>query len=139
MKTLDVETKEFYLLGDLNANMLDVSNNATKNLNSIIELYQLSQTICSPTRVTLNSSSLIDVCLTPTPDKLILSRVVKTTISDHYMILIVRKINVIPKLNRYKKIEVRNFKHFNALTDLRNQPWELISNNYSDVDRMWDI
>ena len=89
--------------------------------------------------MTLNSSSLIDVCLTPTPDKLILSRVVKTTISDHYMILIVRKINVIPKLNRYKKIEVRNFKHFNALTDLRNQPWELISNNYSDVDRMWDI
>ncbi len=79
----------------------------------IIEIYQLSQTISSPTRVTLNSSSFIDACLTPTPDKLILSRVVKTTISDHYMILIVRKTNVIPKLNRYKKIEVRNFKHFN--------------------------
>ena len=76
----------------------DVSNNATKNLinNSIIQLYQLSQTISSPTRVTLNSSSLIDACLTPTPDQLILSRVVKTAISDHYMILIVRKINVIP-------------------------------------------
>ena len=141
MKTIDDENKEFYLLGNLNANMLDVSNNATKHLNSIIELYQLSQTINSPTRVTLNSSSLIDVCLTPTPDKLILSRVVKTTISNHYMILIVRKINVIPKLNRCKKIKVRNFKHFNANnfhTDLRNQPWELIS-NYSDVDRMWDI
>ncbi len=141
VKTTDDENKEFYLLGDLNANVLDVSNNATKNLNSIIELYQLSQTISSPTRVTLNSSSLVDVCLTPTPDKLILSRVVKTTISNHYMILIVRKINIIPKLNRYKKIEVCNFKHFNAnnfQTDLHNQTWELIS-NYSDVDRMWDI
>ena len=123
--------------------MLDVSNNATKNLinNSIIELYQLSQTISSPTRVTLNSSSLIHACLTPTPDQLIFSRMVKTAISDHYMILIVRKINVIPKLNRYEKIEVPNFKHFNAdnfQTDLPNQPWELIT-NYSDVDRTWDI
>ena len=59
------------------------------------------------------------------------------------MILIVRKINVIPKLNRYEKIEMRNFKHFNGKnfqTDLPNQPWELIS-NYSDVDvdRTWDI
>ena len=93
--------------------------------------------------MTLSSSSLIDACLTPTPAQLILSRVVKTAISDHYMILIVRKINVIPKLNRYEKIEMRNFKHFNGKnfqTDLPNQPWELIS-NYSDVDvdRTWDI
>ena len=54
-----IENKEFYLLGDLNANMLDVSNYGARNLNSIIELYQLSQTISSPTRVTLNSSSLL--------------------------------------------------------------------------------
>ena len=38
IKLIDDENKEFYMLGDLNANMLDVSNNATKNLNSIIEL-----------------------------------------------------------------------------------------------------
>ena len=38
------------------------------------------------------------------------------------MIIIVWKINLIPKLNRYTKIEVRNFKDFNAdnfRTDLR--------------------
>jgi hypothetical protein len=77
VKVID-ENQEFYLLGDLNANMLDVSNNATKNINSIIELYQLSQTISSPTHETMNSSSLLDICLTSTPDKLTLSRVVKT-------------------------------------------------------------
>ena len=77
MKTIDDENKEFYLLCDLNAYMLDASNNATKNLNSIIELFQLSQTISSLSRVTTNSSSLLDViCLTPTPDKLALSRVI---------------------------------------------------------------
>ena len=83
VKTIDDENKEFYILGDLNANMLDTSNNATNNLNSIMESYQLSQTINTPTRVTTTSSSLIDVCLTPTPTKLI-----PIAISDHYMIFV---------------------------------------------------
>jgi hypothetical protein len=36
IKSIDDENKEFYLLGDLNANMLDNSNNTTKYFNSII-------------------------------------------------------------------------------------------------------
>ena len=121
IKLIDDENKEFYMLGDLNANMFDVSNNATKNLNSIIEL--------------------LDVCLTPTPDKLVLSKVVQIAISDHYMILVVRKINIRPKQNnRHKKVEIRSFKYFNAenfLMDLSNQEWELLDNNFC-VDRMWE-
>ncbi len=35
VKTIDDENKEFYILGDLNANMLDTSNNATKNLSPV--------------------------------------------------------------------------------------------------------
>ena len=80
MKQIDDENKEFYLLGDLNANMLDISNNATKNLISIMEQCQLTQTINTPTRKTMSSSSLLDVCLTPTPEKLITSRVVPITL-----------------------------------------------------------
>ena len=38
VKSIDDENKEFYLLGDLNANMLDISNNTTKHLNTIMEL-----------------------------------------------------------------------------------------------------
>jgi hypothetical protein len=34
------------------------------------------------------------ICLTPTADKLVLLKVVPTAIRDHYMILIVRKINI---------------------------------------------
>ena len=84
VKLIDDENKEFYLLGDLNANMLDNSNNATKHVNAIIELYQLTQTISSPTRVTMASSSFLDVCITPTPEKLVTSSVVPIAISDHY-------------------------------------------------------
>ena len=115
--------------------MLDTSNNATKNLNSIMESYQLSQTINTPTRVTTTSSSLIDVCLTPTPTKLI-----PIAISDHYMIFVVRKINIQRKQNSHKKVEIRNLKYFNAESfqaDLRGQEWELLDNNLC-VDKMWD-
>jgi hypothetical protein len=58
IKLIDDENKEFYMLGDLNANTFQTM--PQKNLiNSIIELYELTQTISSPTR---HSSSLLDAC-----------------------------------------------------------------------------
>ena len=42
--------------------------------------------------------------------------------------------------HRNKKIEIRNFKHFNAenfLNDLRNQEWDLMD-CYPCVDKMWE-
>ena len=121
--------------------MLDILNNATKNSISIMEQYQLTQTINTPTRKTMNSSSLLDVRLTPTPEKLITSRVVPITLSDHYMIVVVRKINNHSKRKCHKKVEFRNLKHFNAenfQADLRSQDWELLDNQ-SCVDKMCEI
>ena len=124
VKLIDDENKDFYLFSDLNSNMLEISNNSSKNLNAIMELYQLTQTISSPTRVTMTSSSLLDVCITPTPEKLVTPRVVPIAISDHYLILTIRKINIPLNQIRSKKIEIRNFKHFNAenfINDLQDQ------------------
>ena len=138
VKLMDNEDKEFYLLGDLNVNILNNSNNGTMHLFSIMEQYQ---TITSPTRMTITSSSLLDVCITSTPERLIVSRVVPIAISDHYMIIVVRKINAYSKQNRHKKIEFRNFKYFNAnrfQTDLLTQEWELLDNQAS-VDKMWHV
>ena len=92
--------------------------------------------------MTLTSSSLLDVCLTPTPGKLNTSKVVSSTISDHYMIVIIRKINVFCKQKCHKKVEFRNLKYNlnteNFLTDLRRQEWEL-TDNQSCVDMLGDI
>ena len=102
MKLIDNEDKEFYLLADLNVNILDNSNNDTMNLFSIMEQYQLTQTITSPTRMTI-TSSLLDVCITSTPERLIVFRVVPIAISDHYMIVVVRKINAYSKQTGIRK------------------------------------
>ena len=49
---------------------------------------------------------------------------VPIAISDHYLILTTRKINIHLNQIRNKKIEIRNFKHFNAenfINDLQDQ------------------
>ena len=91
--------------------------------------YQLTKKINTSTRKTMNSSSLLDVCLAPTPEKLITSRVVPITLSDHFMIVVVRDMH--SKRKSHKKVEFRNLKHFNAenfVADLRSQQWELLHN-----------
>ena len=58
-------------MGDLNCNLLSkvVSNNSSYVLN-IIDIYDLTQLILEITRVTQDSSTLINLCLTNSPDKI---------------------------------------------------------------------
>ena len=68
---IDAENLELYLMGDLNCNLLSevVSNNSSHLLN-IIDIYGLTQLITESTRVTQYSSTLIDLWLTNSPDKI---------------------------------------------------------------------
>ena len=68
---IDAENLELYLMGDLNCNLLSevVSNNSSHLLN-IIDIYGLTQLITEPTRDTQYSSTLIDLCLTNSADKI---------------------------------------------------------------------
>ena len=81
---MDSEQKDFYLLGDLNCNMLDGSNNhKSSTLTNILDIYGLSQLISEPTRITPTSRTLIDLCITSSPEKISNSGVVHLAISDH--------------------------------------------------------
>ena len=67
---IDAENLELYLLGDLNCNLLsDTPSTNTSELLNIFTTYNLNQLITEPTRVTNNSQTLIDLCVTNTPDK----------------------------------------------------------------------
>ena len=58
-------------------------NQPTKSRKSIYELYKLSQLIKEVTRITNTSSSLLDHYLTTAPERITLSGVLHTWISDH--------------------------------------------------------
>ena len=54
-------------------------------------LYNLSQTISEPTRITNTSRTLIDLCITNSPDKVKASGVLSIGISDHSPVYLIRK------------------------------------------------
>ena len=142
LKAIDNENKEMYLLGDLNCDLLkSISDSSTKKLKSLYELYQLSQVIDQATRVTINTSSLIDHLVTNTPEKISASGVVPTGISDHSLVFAVRKIHRLSKKGT-NIVEIRNMKNFNEkhfLNDLSNQCWEYVYFFPENPDEMWQI
>ena len=139
IKQIDNENKEIYILGDLNCNLLEEKayfNAPTNKLNSLYELYQLSQLIKEPTRITMKSSSLIDHVVTNTPEKISHSGVIHTGISDHSLIYAIRKIKAFQKTDC---VEIRNMKNFNEskfIEELYKQHWEYIYFSCTDPNAM---
>ena len=113
IKAIDNESKEMYILGGLNCDVMKAdkdSNTPNKKIKSLYELYQLSQLIDKPTRVTMTTSSLIDHIVTNTPEKISDSGVIHTSISNHSLEFAIRKISVVKKHEH--SIEIRNMKKF---------------------------
>ena len=64
-----IENIEFYLLGDANSNLLPGSHDfISRSLLNVLDIYGLRQLITKPTCVTATSDSLIDVCITNSPE-----------------------------------------------------------------------
>ena len=128
-------------MGDLNCNILEPTLSTTRKLQDVLELYQLTQLINNPTRITQSSQSLLDVVIASMPEKIIFSGVVHLGISDHSLIYSIRKINTRIKTDLQGSVEYRNFKNFNVsgfLYDLQNIPWEEIRFK-RNVDEMWRL
>lgn len=112
------------LCGDWNINSLQDSAQLSALLN-LLETYNLINTVTSPTRVTNNSVSLIDVMIT---DKLYgkyLTEVLDLGYSDHFAQILHIKVNkptVAWKKIRKRQFSGRNIEEFNQLLEM--EPWE---------------
>ena len=126
-------------MGDLNCNLLSevVSNNSSHLLN-IIDIYGLTQLVTEPTRVTQYSSTLIDLCLTNSPDKISQSGVIDIGIIDHSAIYLKRKVSHL-RSNVHKTVDFRQLKNFNEaefLRDLRMIDWNRVT-THNNSNEMW--
>ena len=122
---VDYEQKDFYLLGDLNCNMHDGSNHNSSTLTNILDIYGLSQLISESTRITPTSSTLIDLCITSSPEKISKAGVVHLGISDHSLVFMTLKI-CYEQTDNHRTIETHAFKNFNHhhfLDDVAQQSW----------------
>ena len=83
-----MESKAQIILGDLNCNYLSDRNNMhLSQLKQLSSTYQFQQLINEPTRITPNSSTLIDIILSNEPSRILKSGVVHMGLSDHSMVL----------------------------------------------------
>ena len=76
------EKKTFLILGDINDNLLSPNN----KIGNIIHGMGLTQLIDKPTRITSNSSTLIDLIITNKRDFIIQFDVLSCPVADHELI-----------------------------------------------------
>ena len=103
-------SNDIVILGDLNCNML-TQNNLSNQINELSDNMHLSQLIRDPTRITVNSTTLIDLILVSFNLKSLESGTQSIGLSDHFIDLpcIERKTTIsICSVSTYRSF--RNFK-----------------------------
>ena len=109
-------------------------NGLSSIINDICNTLGAVQLINEPTRETESTASLIDILITTKEECIRKNGVIKTSISDHYMLYAIRKgkkIRFPPRI-----LESRSFKNFNAeefTKDLASQDWSELYHT-SDVN-----
>ena len=101
---------EIILMGDFN---FDFGINLNKKWHNLIELFDLTQFVSKPTRVTESSSTIIDHIYSTNPGNIIESFVPSLSISDHFPICFTRKINNKIRKTKHITTRYRSFKNFN--------------------------
>ena len=129
------------LLGDFNVDQLSRNNQNKLMLGSFAIENDLKQLIKTPTRVTQNSKTLIDLIYVSDSHRFIQSGVIFSTLSDHSLTYCVMKCGV-PK-QPPRKFEYRSFKSYNKesfVRDLSEVPWSIIEsiNDIDDAVLLWD-
>ena len=112
--TTNFDSLEVYILGDFNLNLIDKKTGSPCELANYKEFcssHGLKQLISCPTRITKNTSTLLDHVLTNSHDKVSQSGVIDIGFSDHQLIYCTRKVTR-AKFHDHKFITIRSLKNY---------------------------
>lgn len=133
MDSVQKHDNDILLLGDFNIDMLK-PNPAWA---STISLFNLHQSVTSPTRVTSTTKTLIDHIYANNPDRLIHTYVPTASMSDHYPVCCTLHCQVPQtKAGKHTTITYRSYKHFDTsafLNDLSSCPFDAVY-EFNDPD-----
>ena len=121
------ENREFILAGDLNCDYLRKSDQTA--IKNCLKLNGFKQIIDEPTRITKNTSTLIDIIATTHENNITLKFVYPTGTSNHHLTRIVQKLNT--KRFQPRCTLVCNYKDYSKddfNKDLHLQNWQSILN-----------
>ena len=125
---IEAENAESNILGDINCDMIAVTPaNETRHLIELCELFQYTQLIKEPTRVTSSTKSLIDLFLTNEPVKFATSGVSPIGCSDHSLIYVSRKLRCPRSIPRIiESPQYKNFVPDDFVNDMALVLWDTI-------------
>ena len=127
--------KQFVIvMGDLNMDRLKPNDREGKILKDLEEVNSLQCMITEPTRITMNSQTLLDVLLTNSPEVFRKCGTYNPEISDHYLIygIMSQKIRKHePKVIIFRSIKNTNQERLNQ--DLLEAPWH-VAEVFDDID-----
>ena len=122
LTTVNAESKEVILAGDINCNYLKDSE--SKGTKEIIQSNGLKQMIKSPTRITKETRTLIDIIACTHDDRVMKASVYSNAISDRELTGIIRKVNC--KRFVPRRIYTRNYRNYDKSSykdDVKNISW----------------
>ena len=131
--------KNIIVAADLNCDMLKPRSPEAVALQDLCVSVNLTQLIKEPTRVTETSSTLIDVIMISSTDLVERSDVLKSHISDHYLVYAFLKLKISKPPPSY--VKVRSYKNYDSqcfVSDLERVPWNevvLVDDASDMVDR----
>ena len=129
----NAENKEALITGDFNFNFLDASSsNSTKDMKRILSSFNLKPLIDKATRITKESSTLLNLFAANSPKKVTVAKVIPSTLSDHDLLFVFRKINA-GKLPP-RSIECRNFSNYDQMTFIEELKKCSLDDVYSERD-----
>ena len=131
---------EIIILGDFNTNVKNIDKKCTliDGMRSFMNLFGMTQLINCATRITLTSSSIIDLIFVSESANISQSGVLPIGFSDHQVIYCTRKLFRC-KVGTHKSIKLRSCKHYdrtvfnNMLSDI---DWNCVYSS-KHVDEAW--
>ena len=125
---------DVHVLGDLNCNLLNPQHHGSLAVMNFCSIFNLTQVIKQPTRITETSETLIDVFLGSNTSLIREAKVVPAPFSDHDLVFISLGLKKKPSKPVY--VTTRSYKDFvpeSFLVDLNCAPWSVID-CFEDVD-----
>ncbi|XP_060607821.1 uncharacterized protein LOC132759963 [Ruditapes philippinarum] len=129
---------ECFFLGDLNIDWLDKTSSVFMKYECVLKIFNLTQIIKEPTRITLNTKTLIDHILCSHSDKVFQSGTLPIGLSDHLPVYCTRKLQK-GTFNKHKNIIIRSMKNYSAeifIHNLKLCDWSSMFTAKS-VDESW--
>ena len=126
------------LLGDFKVDVSHCTHQYYNKISSMCDLFNFTQLITEPTRVTPHTSSIIDLIFTTILDEHSDSGITKITLSDHYMI---STIGHAPIVEKHKILNCRSYLKFdvnNFLLDLQLAFQCFPLDNFIPISVLWD-